>query len=192
MKLSLLVVLFMSVLFMGCSKDKEESKLKEVETVVKKTEMIKLVEDTPKVQVRKVEPTKKSVVKNTKIAAKKKETVLYVDDSTKLVWQDDSIKDKLKSWNDASAYCKSLKLGEFNDWRLPDFDELLNIVEYKNYNPAIKSGFKKVVPTLYWSMSQNISDSSKAWSIHFKDGTTKYSNKSSLHYVCCVREKRQH
>ncbi len=198
MKLILFVVVS-TIMFIGCSKDNNESQ-KRKEIVVSNVELIKyskekVKEKPPRKRVQKrVEIIKKVEVKKKKkkSAVKKKSLLvqkLYVDVSTGLMWQNSNdTKSVSKNWDDSKSYCAKLKLNKFNDWRLPDFNELLSIVEYENYNCAVKSGFKKVEPKLYWSASNNSANTSKAWCVHFKDGTTKYGNKSSLHYIRCVRD----
>ena len=113
---------------------------------------------------------------------------IYLDKETKLMWQDNSdAKTIQKKWKDAKSYCETLTIGEYSDWHLPEYDELLSIVDYSKHNPTIKDGFKNVASDSYWSSSEHASDSFGAWFVYFKCGHTYYNSKSSEFYVRCVR-----
>ncbi len=58
------------------------------------------------------------------------------DKATGLTWQktDDG---KKRDWQGALSYCERLKLGGYNDWRLPNVKELQSIVDYRKDDPAI-------------------------------------------------------
>ena len=118
-----------------------------------------------------------------KIAREKKET--FVDKDTNLMWQDSS-KNVERTWQSAIDYCKDLNYAGYNDWRLPTYYELIGIVDYSRYNPAIKRGFKNTVSNRYWS-SEYVSDSGNAWYVYFKGGYSDDGNKSGNLYVRCVR-----
>jgi hypothetical protein len=114
------------------------------------------------------------------------DTVL--DKVTGLMWQksDDNIR---RNWNDAMAYCWDLVLpaGGFTDWRLPGKDELVSIVDYGTYDPAINgSAFPGTNPSSYWSATPNAFHSGIAWSVNFSKGQVD-NRWSSNYYVRCVR-----
>ena len=46
---------------------------------------------------------------------------------------------------------------------------------------------KQVASNNYWSSSENVSNSSKAWNVNFNSGNTNSNNKSNKNYVRCVR-----
>ena len=115
----------------------------------------------------------------------------FYDVDTKLMWQDNSdAKSVKKDWSGVQEYCKSLTIGEYSDWRLPEYNELLSIVDYNKANPVIKKGFKNVASSRYWSSSESVSYSSKAWYVNFSSGNTYSSYKSSKSYVRCVRGRQ--
>ncbi len=69
------------------------------------------------------------------------ETVTCKD--TNLMWQDDeSAKTTEKTWKEAIEYCESLNFAGYSDWRLPNKNELLSIVDRSKSNPAINGAFK--------------------------------------------------
>ncbi len=106
-----------------------------------------------------------------------------------LMWQDNSkAKSIKKKWSSAKSYCRNLTLAGHSDWRLPSYDELLTIVDYDRYKPAIMPGFQNVASSRYWSSSEYVSDAEYAWNVNFKDGNAGDFTESDEGYVRCVRE----
>ena len=113
---------------------------------------------------------------------------IFYDKNTGLTWQDNKAAATVKkNWSGAKEYCKNLTLGGYSDWRLPEYSELLSIVDYTKYKPAIKSGFKHVSSNIYWSSSQSVLNSSDAWIVDFYRGDLYDNFESHKHYVRCVR-----
>ena len=50
------------------------------------------------------------------------------DHSTNLMWQKNSVSDK--SWKEALAYCENLNYAGYGDWRLPNKNELITLLDY--------------------------------------------------------------
>jgi len=108
------------------------------------------------------------------------------DLTTSLEWQDNETVSK--SWRDAINYCENLTLGGYNDWRLPNINELNSIINKSSYNPAISSIFLYIVPSHYWSSTTKVSNKNRAWSVLFDDGKDYMGTKSlGSGYVRCVR-----
>ncbi len=109
-----------------------------------------------------------------------------------LQWQDNSdVKIVKLSWEDAKAHCGVLDLAGHSDWRLPNIKELQSIVDINRYEPAIKSTFKNVVSSKYWSASQTVAYAKDAWTVHFKNGDISHPSKSDdWYFVRCVRHKQ--
>ena len=116
---------------------------------------------------------------------------VITDSKTTLEWQDDYSDNggdiKSATWRDAIDYCEALILNGKDDWRLPNKKELLSIVDYSTYSPAISSIFAKTTSYYYWSSTTYASDTSGAWSVYFYGGGTVYSHKSDSDVVRCVR-----
>ena len=73
------------------------------------------------------------------------------DPSTNLIWQKDS--KQVETWKDALAYCKNLEYAGYSDWRLPNKNELVTLVDYSKAEPA--SSFPGMTSeTLFSSTSQ--------------------------------------
>lgn len=61
------------------------------------------------------------------------------DTDTLLVWQDNSdAKDIEKDWEGAIDYCEDLSLGGYDDWRLPNFNELYGLADRTKISPALQ------------------------------------------------------
>ena len=66
-------------------------------------------------------------------------TQITLDTETGLMWQDnEEARDLTLDYQEAKEYCKNLRLGGFSDWKIPNFDSLLDIYkernELKNFN----------------------------------------------------------
>ncbi len=114
-----------------------------------------------------------------------KEVVL--DTTTNLMWQDDAdAKTITKNWLDAINYCETLTLGDFNDWRLPSFNELYLLADRNVYNPAISPIFINV-SSLYWSSTTYAPNTTTAWFVNFDGGHDSVNYKTNMYYFRCVR-----
>jgi len=106
--------------------------------------------------------------------------------SKNLMWQkvDDR---KTRTWEEAEQYCSDLVLADYDDWRLPDKDELFDLVLLKKKEaPKINPVFKCRQGT-YWT-----GDKSKvaqaAWIVDFRFGLLQvYHTDYPRYYVRCVR-----
>jgi hypothetical protein len=106
------------------------------------------------------------------------------DTTTFLMWQDDEAsKIVKKTWTEAIDYCESLSFAGFDDWRLPNLNELYSIGD----NSTIKNIFVNVSPSYYWSSTTNASNTSIARNVFFLNGNDSNGNKRDNNYVRCVR-----
>ena len=106
----------------------------------------------------------------------------------KLMWQDDeAAKTVEKDWEGAMAYCRSLELLGFNDWRLPTKYEFESIVD-RSRTPTIKKEFKNVNLSLYWSSTTYRGYEHLVWLVNFYNGNVYGNNPKNYNsYVRCVR-----
>lgn len=111
------------------------------------------------------------------------------DNTTGLQWQDNSAASSTYvTWTEAINYCeKTLDLGGYDDWRLPNQNELFSIVEYTQNGPTINSLFQNIIESLYWSSSSSANQTAKAWNISFLYGNSDSRDKADDFYVRCVR-----
>ena len=117
------------------------------------------------------------------------ETTLIKDDVHKLMWEDTKHVDETKiNHIQAIDYCKNLTLGDLK-WHIPTLNELLTIVDYKSYKPAILKEFNHVdKEVLYWTSTPYSRSSDEYWGVSFKDGSTSNASETYDRYVRCVAD----
>jgi len=130
---------------------------------------------------------------------------MITDNVTGLIWQKED-DDYTYNWYEATGtaettynpdgitdVCGSLTLGGYSDWRLPVKKELMGIVNFDEYTPAIDTTyFPNTNAAYYWSSTTNSKFSEYAWPVSFTSGGFYFSNdKSDENYVRCVRGKER-
>ena len=109
------------------------------------------------------------------------------DEITGLMWQKETPDDM--TWVQAAMYCKRLSLAGYTDWRMPTIRELINIVDYDRYEPAINPlYFPNTISSFYWSATAYMGDNSNVWCVYFRNGGSVITNKRGILYVRAVRE----
>jgi hypothetical protein len=115
-----------------------------------------------------------------------------------LMWQKETVEEEMK-WEEAMEYAENLRLGEYDDWRLPTREELqavvtscsgiLNDYENNESNEYYQTDYqeKGFISSDYWSSSTLASNTNVAWYVDFYFGYTSYLNKDYSKYVRCVR-----
>jgi hypothetical protein len=76
-------------------------------------------------------------------------------------------------WYDAINNCENLDYAGWSDWRLPNINELMSIVDHGRYSPAFDTMFfvpPYDVNTPYWSSTTNASWMDGAWAMYPYDG----------------------
>ena len=109
------------------------------------------------------------------------------DTTTGLMWQQ-ATKGTM-NWQNALAYCEGLKLGGYDDWRLPNKRELRSIVDYAEYDPAVdETYFPDTVSSYYWSSTTRHADyTNNARVVYSKSGYDENTIKTYNMYVRAVR-----
>ncbi|MCF6331571.1 MAG: DUF1566 domain-containing protein [Sulfurimonas sp.] len=113
-------------------------------------------------------------------------TGVVTDSITGLQWQDDITSPSL-SWQGAIDYCEGLILDSKSDWRLPNKNELLSIVDYSVFAPSISSVFQNVVSNTYLSSTTHVGSTSYIWAVSFYTGWQSDAYKPNSDLVRCVR-----
>jgi len=120
------------------------------------------------------------------------------DTSTGLMWEvkadDDGPRDKdnLYTWQQALSYCEDLTLAGYDDWRLPNINELQWLVDYTTFFPSINIDyFPNTVSSEssdYWSSTSYPFYPSHSWGVNFYGGYITYYVRSAGNlYVRAVR-----
>ncbi len=113
------------------------------------------------------------------------------DSKTGLMWQRETAPERY-NWQGAIDYCNNLQLGGYDDWRLPDIEELKSIIDPGGRDPAIDPVFG-AFRFWYWSSTSVADGPDGAWIINFDvgflDGAHYVSNggKDNNLYVRAVR-----
>jgi ribosomal protein L22 len=120
---------------------------------------------------------------------------VVVDTTRNLMWQDNSeVKSNEKKWEDglilktypAKEYCQNLNFAGYDDWYLPNKEELLSIVDKAN-EPTIVKVFQNIVFKGYWSSTAFAGNTDKVWFVHFFNAFDNANRKTYSYYVRCVR-----
>ena len=91
-------------------------------------------------------------------------------------------------WQSALVAASDYDLADYDDWRLPNINELRSLVAYDRYSPSINSDiFPNTQTSSYWSSSPNSDSSSYTWGFSFSDGEDQDLFRSSSYYVRLVR-----
>ncbi len=105
--------------------------------------------------------------------------ILILDQVTRLVWQRRDL--GKNNWTAAQKLCRKSRLQEWENWRLPNKEELRSLLNITHFIPDLKF-------TDYWTDTTYIKDQHGAWmvSLHLPLGNVDY--KKNQHHVLCVRD----
>ena len=108
------------------------------------------------------------------------------DTRTGLMWQKKA--SGVSNWESAIIYCEDLSIANYNDWRLPNRNELHSLVDYDTYNPSttmftIPNG----INSYFWSSSTSTGTPGAAWSVDFYYGYVYSLTKTNSFYIRAVR-----
>lgn len=125
-------------------------------------------------------------------------TQIVTDSTTGLQWQDDADADTIQEhWIGAIDYCENtLELGGYDDWRLPNKNELISIADHTAHDPAINTSVFQntdttVIGSTYWTSSSKRSYTENAWKVQFIYGRWINDPKNyHLSYIRCVRGEK--
>lgn len=107
----------------------------------------------------------------------------YLDQTRKLIWQDNIAAKTLKlNWEDAKKYCQELDLDGSKNWHLPNLDDMQNLYAQEEH-------LKFVSADRYWTSDEDSSDSSEAIVSMFSFGESYSDNKLEKDNVRCVRTR---
>ena len=110
------------------------------------------------------------------------------DNVTGLVWQQDGAY-KATSWQDAIDYCaNNVASLPGSGWRLPNYKELVSILDLGRVSPAIDPVFTDTQSNDFWSSTTHHDITGSAWVVAFGDGHVYSGGKTGgWSYARCVR-----
>lgn len=114
--------------------------------------------------------------------------VIVTDTETGLIWQKTYVSGK--KWQQALYYCENLTYAGYNDWRLPNRNELLSLVNFEKYEPA--SDFPDMPSGYFWSSSTHFDSMHLAYAafarvVSFEYGELDIEYKTESLLCRCVR-----
>lgn len=120
------------------------------------------------------------------------EVDVVIDSETGLMWQ--SVFVTGKNWQNALSHCETSDYGGFEDWRLPNNNEIASLASFDKYNPATEfPGMTTSGEIFFWSSSSYPNNASYAYTLNSRYGTIEYKSKSPStsalpsYAVRCVR-----
>ena len=121
------------------------------------------------------------------------------DNLTGLIWMKDAnCFGGPQTWNDAvslvlnnvaNGYCGLTDGSSPGDWRLPNIKEMLSLVDYNAYNPAMWwwDFFNNLQSAYYWSSTTKADVANVAWVVSMEAGYVVINGKTDPNYVWPVR-----
>jgi hypothetical protein len=115
------------------------------------------------------------------------------DTCTNLIWQRSAT--AAKTWVEALVFARNQTTADLEDWRLPNINELLSIVDYGRSNPALDPVFSLPSaddvsapdPLVFWSSTSFDFRPREGWIVNFAEGDHGPSGKDSARAVRAVR-----
>lgn len=90
-------------------------------------------------------------------------------------------------WDSALHEVTFVVFAGASNWRLPNKNELVSLVERQCFNPAINMSIFPATPASYYWSSSPYGNSDKAWQVEFDDGRDNFGGKTGYNYVRLVR-----
>jgi len=140
-----------------------------------------------------VDPIKVAQISKRRDRNIKNSKKVWLDGSTGLMWERKTKRNQNFDviWRDAEKYCRTLKISNFRDWRLPSIEELSTILTSKKYNGKhIKKELSKRIGKWGWYWTSTHANKEEIQLIYFNEGITSIYHKSVKYYVRCVREPK--
>ncbi|MCP1375994.1 DUF1566 domain-containing protein [Dyella lutea] len=109
-----------------------------------------------------------------------------IDHRTGLMWAAEESGARM-DFASAETYCSELRLGGFDDWRLPDLPELEGIRDLTRHEPCIDTSVFKSNSTWVWSRTPTAWSSGYAWLVDFDYGHVYYLHRNYTAFVRAVR-----
>ncbi len=112
--------------------------------------------------------------------------IVVKDSVTGLMWQK-TYPSSRYTWVNALKYCEDLVYAGYDDWHLPNKNELASLINYDKSEapysdfPDMPTGFG------FWSSSTFSGNTDDAWNVNFGDSKVGNNAKTGTNFVRCVR-----
>ena len=122
---------------------------------------------------------------------------IIIDTKTGLVWSDTSNDIVAREWKTALDFCENLKISFYEDWRMPNYNELYSIIDLNASDTKIDTSFENKTSQRYWTSTTYAlalglnTPKAAVWSISFASGGDEYIsiNNTNSFYTRCVHDK---
>ncbi len=104
---------------------------------------------------------------------------IVLDKATGIYWQKRlDNRNSRKTWKQALAYCEKLDYGGYNDWRLPNVQEMRVLINLAKTGPS--SDFPGLPGDYFWTSTSSHYEGYEdtAWCLHYPLGSVLYTHKS--------------
>jgi len=91
------------------------------------------------------------------------------------------------NWQAALALAGTDSTADYNNWRLPNKNELSSLVAYDRYNPSTNEVVFPNTAANYWSSSPDADYGDYAWNVNFNYGNDNDNNRYNYFRVRLVR-----
>lgn len=121
-------------------------------------------------------------------------TAVVIDTQAKLMWHDvhlyTAASTNSKTWSEAITQCEDLEVSTTTDWRLPNINELVTIIDPLTSDPAINETFVNTASEKYWSSTTTSGyNATYAYGVDFNTSQIHGQlDKSNSYQVRCVRD----
>nr|WP_252737897.1 DUF1566 domain-containing protein [Marinobacter salexigens] len=122
---------------------------------------------------------------------------VVVDKDNGLMWQDAPENALTKrDWAASIHHCEATTFAGFDDWRMPNINELLyvlpnNVFQHQSelvFPPGTHWTYQASFRQPYWSSTTNYQEDTQAWAIESLSFNSERFSKSDQYYVRCVRD----
>ena len=109
---------------------------------------------------------------------------VVTDTKTGFIWNDND--SSLRTWKDSITYCEDLKIGFYEDWRMPNYNELYSLVDLDKIETKIDDVFENKISDLYWTSTLQSFSLNNTWTISFSSGHDRRISVDNSFYVRCI------
>lgn len=118
---------------------------------------------------------------------------VVIDNATGLMWPAGFMDDGANGGLETDVYTQityanSLTFAGYSDWRMPNINELLSIVDFSQNNPALNTTFfKDVMTEHFWTSTKYCGSPDAFWIVLFILGDSSIAFEDNDYALICVR-----